>query len=279
MTIKNLSDLSFDTVIECFLLAFEDYDIKMPTDRNYYKKRWKAAKVDLNLSYGMFDNEKLIGFIIHAIDKRAGILTAFNTGTGVIPEYRGNRIVKSIYEYALNDLQHNGIEKSTLEVITKNVRAIRSYESVGFKITKTYKCYDGSIKIENNDQFELIEIALKNVDWKKLPNQQYYSWDFQKETVLEGSYTFFQVLNNNQPESYFIINPKNRYLAQFDILNTENKGWERLFMAIKQISNEIRIINVDDRLKYKLDYIELIGLENSVNQYEMELDIRGGNTG
>ena len=132
MTVKNLSDISIDELLDSFLSAFENYFVKMPSDRNYYVERWKAAKVDFNFSYGMMDKGKIIGFIIHAIDKRAGILTAFNTGTGVIPAYRGKRIVKSIYEYALEDLWQNGIEKSTFEVITKNNVAIRSYESVGF---------------------------------------------------------------------------------------------------------------------------------------------------
>lgn len=234
MTIKNLKNTSFDELLDCFLLAFENYYVQMPADRAYYKKRWKAAKVDFKLSYGMFDKGRLVGFIIHAVDKRAGILTAFNTGTGVIPAYRGKRIVKLIYEYALKDLRQNGIEKSTLEVITKNNIAVRAYESVGFKICKKYKCYAGNIKIENGGQFELKEIALKNVDWEKLPNQQFYSWDFQKETILKGNYRFFQVLNNKEPESFFIINPERQSLAQFDLLNTQNKGWKGCFQRLNK---------------------------------------------
>jgi len=276
MTIKNLSNTSFDALLDCFLLDFENYYVKMPTDRNHYKKRWKAAKVDFNLSYGMFDKEKLVGFIIHAVDKRNGVLIAYNTGTGVIPEYRGKRIVKSIYEYALKDLEHNGIEKSTLEVITENKIAIRAYKSIGFEICKRYKCYFGNIKIESDDECELKEMALQNIDWKKLPNQQFYSWDFQKETILEGNYTFYQILNNKEPESFFIINTEKQFLAQFDLLNTENKGWKRLFLAIKQVLDPFRINNVDDRLKDKIDNLSLFGLENSVDQYEMELEVKGG---
>ena len=278
MKVKKISNISLDNLLDSFLLAFENYFVKMPSDRNYYKERWEAAKVDFNLSYGMFDKDKLVGFIIHAIDKRSGVYTAFNTGTGVIPGYRGKRIVKSIYEYALKDLWLNGIEKSTLEVITKNDIAIRSYESIGFKVCKKYKCYDGEIKIEKKDAFELKEIELKNIDWEKFPNQQFYSWDFQKETILERNYLAFQVLNNKEIESYFIISPENLYLAQFDLLNDENKGWNRLFSAIKKVSGTIKVINVDERLKDKLDILSLVELENTVDQYEMELKIKDSNT-
>ena len=97
MIVKHLGHTDFNTIMACFLSAFENYFVKMPTDPKYYKQRWKAAKVNFNLSYGMFDNDKLVGFIINAIDERYGEYIAFNTGTGVIPEYRGQKIVKSIY--------------------------------------------------------------------------------------------------------------------------------------------------------------------------------------
>ena len=277
MTVRKLNKISFDELLDCFLLAFENYYVQMPTNRTYYKQRWKAAKVDFSLSYGMFDNEKLIGFIIHAIDKRYKVKTAFNTGTGVIPAYRGKRIVKSIYDYAVNDLRHNGIEKSTLEVITKNEKAIRAYESIGFEICKEYMCYAGTINTNGDAQLELKEMPIKNFDWDKLPNQQFYSWDFQKETIIEGNYVLYQVMNNNKPESYFIINIENKYLAQFDILNDDKKAWRRLFKGIKQVTDEVKIINVDKRLSDKLDNIRLLELQNTINQYEMELKITGGN--
>jgi len=66
-------------------------------------------------------------------------------------------------------------------------------------------------------------------------------------------------------------------LAQLDLLNTKNNGWNRLFSAIKQISTTIKINNVDERLKEKVNQISAIGLENKVNQYEMELIIKGSN--
>jgi ribosomal protein S18 acetylase RimI-like enzyme len=273
MNVKNLSSTSFDELLDCFLIAFENYFVKMATDRNYYKVRWKAAKVDFNYSYGMFSNGKLIAFIIHAIDKRNGAITAYNAGTGVLPEYRGKRIVNTIYEYALKDLAQNGIEKSTLEVITKNEVAIRSYESISFKITKNYKCFNGVINAENDDPILLKELDIKTIDWNSLPNQHFYSWDNQKESIIAGNYRFFQVQYKNEPESFFIIKPENQYVAQFDLLLSTNDGWNRLFSAIKQISPTVKINNVDSRLQDKIDYLNLAGLDNSIDQYEMELKI------
>ena len=64
------------------------------------------------------------------------------------------------------------------------------------------------------------------------------------------------------------------YLAQFGLLNAENASWERLFAAIQQISKSVRINNVDARLKDKIKNLSLFGLENSIDQYEMELTLQ-----
>lgn len=274
MEVKNLSNIPFEDIMACFLAAFEGYFVQMPTEKAYYQRRWKAAKVDFDQSYGMFDKGRLVGFIINAIDKRNGILTAFNTGTGVIPEYRGKRIVKSIYAHAIGELRQQGVEKSTLEVITKNDIAIRSYKSIGFSIYKHYKCFKGSI-VSSAVHPELREIAIEKTDWSGLPNQHRYSWDNQKESIKRGTYRFFQVLHKKKPESFFVINNDGDYLAQFDLLNDDDNGWERLFSGISQISDTIKINNVDGRLEKKLNYLGKIGLENTVDQYEMELNLNG----
>lgn len=278
MKVKNLNKVSFDEIIDCFLKAFANYYVKMPTDKEYYRQRWDAAKVDFNLSYGMFDQEKLIGFIIHAIDKRFGIPTAFNTGTGVIPDYRGQKIVQSIYDFALRDLRKNGIKKTTLEVITKNERAIRAYKSVGFEVCKEYKCYAGKITSESDVHIEVQKKSTQDYDWDKLPNQQWYSWDFQKETIIESNYDLYEVMYKDKPESYFIIHPEKKYLAQFDLFTQNKKNWKRLFQAIGQVENEIRIINVDKRLTDKIDHIHVLNLQNTINQFEMELVITDDNS-
>jgi len=273
MQVTNLSTTVIHEVIDCFLTAFEGYFVKMPTDHHYYIERWKAAGVDFNLSYGMFDEGELVAFIIHAVDNRAGKLIAFNTGTGVIPSYRGKRIVSAMYEYALNDLKQYGIERSTLEVITENERAVRAYQGVGFEICKHYQCFAGNIKLESKEPYELKDIPFAKVTWDKLPNQAYYSWDFQQETILAGSNRFYEVWHNDQPESFFIFNSDKKRLLQFDLLSNTDKGWGRLFSAVSQLADSISIINVDDRLTEKIAALNSVGLVVTVEQFEMELEL------
>ncbi|MEM7654635.1 MAG: GNAT family N-acetyltransferase [Bacteroidota bacterium] len=265
-----LSDTSFDELLACFLQAFEGYFVPMPTDPAYYQQRWKAAKVNFDLSYGMFDEGKLVGFMIHAVDKRNGSLTAFNTGTGVLPEYRGQRMVQAMYDFALTDLQRHGIRRSTLEVITENQRAIRAYKQVGFSITKHYQCFAGEIQAPKAAGILVREKALEGIDWGQLPDQAAYSWDFQAESLLGSDYRYVEVGKAENPESYFFLHPQTHRVAQLGVIRPEEGAWERLFAAIHQFSPTISIINVEASLHDKLSAIRSVGLKNTVNQYEME---------
>ena len=270
MIVRHLGHTDFSEIMDCFLLSFEGYFVKMPTDHNYYKQRWKAAGVNFELSYGMFDNDKLVGFIIHAVDIRGGDLTAFNTGTGVIPEYRGRRIVKSIYDYAISDLIKNGITKSVLEVIKENKKAIKAYEGVGFKICKTFKCFSGELSVSEKS-IELREVSFNEISWEQMPNQDKYSWDFNNRSLKEGNSKYYHVIKNGVIESFFSINMANGTINQLEVLNTKKGNWERLFFAVQSICKQVRIINIDDTLKSKIVAVKKADLTNTVNQYEMEM--------
>ncbi len=272
MKVKSLDTIDFEVLMECFLRSFENYYVKMPTNYNYYKNRWKAAGVNYDLSFGMFDNNKLVGFIMNAIDKHGEDIIAFNTGTGVIPEYRGKRIVKSIYDYAIPILIERGITKCQLEVITENEKAFKTYKSIGFNIYRTLKCFGGELS-KSNLQIQIKEIDFKNIDWSKIPNQDSYSWDFRKSVLKKGVFKYYKVYNEGNLESYFSLNHENGTINQLEVFKDDESTWDNLFSAIGSIAKKVRIINVDDRLKSKITAIEKASLKNTVNQYEMELSL------
>ncbi len=275
MVVRHLGDTDFSSIMECFLFAFENYFVKMPTDYNFYKQRWKASGVRFYLSYGMFDKDILVGFIINAVGERQGKLIAYNSGTGVIPDYRGERIVKTIYDYAIPDLIESGITKCLLEVITENVKAIKSYEGIGFEKCKHYKCFGGTISVENQNNYTLREVDFDAVNWGEIPNQELYSWDNQNRSLEQGDYKYIEIIVDNQVQSFFSINPENGYLAQLEVLNHTDLSWKTLFSAIQSLQKDVRINNTDDRLTDEIKAVESVGLKNTVDQFEMELTLNG----
>ncbi|WP_422860738.1 GNAT family N-acetyltransferase [Flagellimonas sp. S174] len=271
MTIRNLRNIDFETLIGCFLDCFEGYFVRMPSDIEYYRKRWRMAKVDLALSFGAFDRDNLVGFLIHAVDRRNNELIAHNTGTGVLANYRGRHIVDAIYDHALPILKEKGIEKSTLEVITENIPALKAYERIGFERIRGLRCYSGNISVKKErTDFNLQKVHFNAFDWGRTDQSQ-YSWDNHIQTVRSGPFVVYVVHRGSDWESYFVINPTTRYLAQFEVLTETECSWERLFSAIAKISKTVKINNVDQSLKYKIDFLNHIGLTNTVDQYEIEL--------
>lgn len=269
MTIQNLSNTPFQTIVETFLSAFENYFVKMPTESSYYEQRWATAKVDFRYSYGVFDDNQLVAFIINAVDIRNGKKTAYNTGTGVIPSHRGQRLVQKIYDFAISDLVENGFQTTTLECITANEIAIKAYKRAGFEITRKYLCYKGDLNLKETS--EAIQIEAKDFDWSLVPNSSLYSWDFQRETIQNGDYKYYLVYNKNQLESFFILHGTQPMLGQFDVLKPNHEAWKRLFGAIQKVSPFIKINNLNDKLQDKVAFINQLGLDNHINQYEMEL--------
>ncbi len=271
MEVKSLDTVGFSVLMDCFHSAFDNYYVKMPTDNDYYKERWAMAGVQLNLSYGMFENDHLVGFIINAIDTRGGVVVAFNTGTGVLPEYRGQRIVRSIYEFAIPRLKKYGVTVCQLEVIKDNTPAIKAYQNIGFSISKNYKCYQGAIEIDAAINDYLLEkVDSQYFDWDMF-QQSEYSWDNHLNTIVKGSYHYYCITIDGHEDSYFVINPESGYVPQFKVLNHSNNNWIRLFAGIQTISKTIKINNVDEKLTEKIEALKKVGMTNTVDQYEMEL--------
>ena len=269
MRIMNLATTDFSVIIECFLKAFANYYVPMPTDHNYYKKRWAIAGVRYDLSYGVFENDKLIAFMLHAVDEREGVQIAFNTGTGVLPNYRGQHLVQKLYAIALKDFKNIGVKKIKLEVIQENSKAIRAYQKVGFTIQKELLCYKGFLKPISSDKIVVKAVDIKNVDWQEIPNQLEYSWDFQKETLINSSYRFYYLLEENIYMGYFIIDVDNKMIAQFDLLVDDENQWQYLFAAMASFGKEFRLINLSAARIDKKNQLEIYGWENTINQYEM----------
>lgn len=271
MQIRSLRDTPFKDILECFFQAFHKYYVDISKDHEYYKERWRMANVNYGLSFGAFHGDKLVGFVLNAVDCREGLLTAYNACTGVLPEFRGKKLVKSIYDYAIPVLKTNEIERCTLEVITKNERAIKAYASVGFEITKHYKCFSGTLPNKTSRDHQVCEGSFTTEVLIMLLNQNWYSWENHALTITKGNYRYFEILFQGTTESYFIIAPSGGYVAQMEVL-VENPGaWNRLFSGLAQIAGQIKVNNVDERLTDKITYLQNAGLTNYLDQYEMQM--------
>ena len=145
ITIRPLTGQSVATLTQTFNEAFSDYDVPLQITEAQLADKLMADQIDLTLSPGAFDQDRLVGFIWHGIE---GDL-AWNGGTGVVPSYRGQRITDQLYAFILPHLRAAGIKKTVLEVLQNNHPAVHIYQKNGFVVQRELDCFLGSIKVVN----------------------------------------------------------------------------------------------------------------------------------
>ena len=270
MKIKNLASTSFDEVISCFLSAFEGYFVKLPDAKDYWEKRFINARVNWELSYGMFEGEKLVGYIIKAVDQHLNRLTAYNTGTGVLTEYRGRGVVDSLYEHALPLLKQLGIEKCLLEVICENKRAIKVYERIGFQTIRTLRSFTGTIPqvVAENP---LQKCHFSKVLESGLYKAAHYSWDNTAQAVamMSANVQTWCLNGNTSPDAYLVIDGTGNILQ----LESNSENYELLLLSAAALAQDVKLTNIDSERIGLIDTLQKWNFSNPVNQFEMEMFI------
>lgn len=267
LKIDSLESVSIETLTNAICIAFADYSVKMPSDPMYWKSRFAAARVDYKLSQGIYNKNELIAFVINAVDLHEGVLTAYNTGTGVFSAHRGNRYIDKIYDYAIPLFKELLIKKCALEVIVENERAIKVYNRIGFQKTKVLKSYAGTLPDYDVAKIDLKEFKLDQISTQVDPG---YSWDFKKTTILKlaDKYRAFRVYKSAKEIGYFVIREDNGTLAQYEVTDND---WELLFTGIAKVLKTIKINNIDSIKGELIAYLKSIDFPNPINQYEMEM--------
>ncbi len=279
MKIKSLAETTPEDILNAFNKSFSDYFVPFKLTQAQLTSKMIADKIDLELSIGAFENQKLIAFILHGFDTIDDQSVAYNGGTGVIPEKRGAGLTKQMYHYVLPILEKKGIDKIILEVITQNIQAIKSYKTAGFKTTRELACFKGNFKFTKSSKDIQIK-ELKTYDWKEM--EAFWdiktTWQNSKQVVSKSKSDndAYGAYIKNQLIGYVICNPKSKRIQQI----ATHKDYRKKGVASKLITELAKkhgeafsIINVDKRATHVIRFFNAIGFESYIEQLEMELEI------
>jgi len=140
LEIKTLEGCTFKEIEEVFNLSFSDYYFPIRFTAQQLEQKFEREDGNLMLSVGVFDNGKLVGFILHFLSKLNGEVALYNGGTGVIPTHRGHGLTQRMWMFIQPTLKEYRVEKMILEVLTVNEPAIAIYKRIGFKLKRTLNC-------------------------------------------------------------------------------------------------------------------------------------------
>ncbi len=148
MEIRNLAYTDFDTLFRGFERAFADYEIRF--DKGEVHSMLKRRGYNPELSFAAFDNGEIVAFTLNGTGTFNGLPTAYDTGTGTVEKYRGQRIAGKIFTYSVPFLKEAGIGQYLLEVLQANRKAISVYRRMNFEVTREFDCFRQTIGLINN---------------------------------------------------------------------------------------------------------------------------------
>jgi ribosomal protein S18 acetylase RimI-like enzyme len=276
---KTMEDISLTELTQTFNSAFSDYLVKLQFSESQMLQKLKSENIQLSMSYGAYEKNKLVGFILNAFDSYYYPKSIYNAGTGVIPEFRGLRIIEQLYSYAIKELVTKGFVNHQLEVAIENEKAKKVYEKTGFKIYRDLACYKGKSIQTINSTFEvrkLNTINLKEVNqfWNYNP-----TWQNDSPTInrMIERLTVLAAEINSSIIGYCIFNKDSGRIHQLAVKKEwRNKGVGRSLInriVSEGHDDELTILNIDKRDLETNQFLTNLGFTAYVDQYEMKLEI------
>jgi len=277
MQFKSLENTSIADLVHVFNEAFSDYIIPMHLTKEQLLNKIIAESIQRKLSFGAFDGDKLVGFILHGTEIQNGEKIAYNGGTGVIPERRGKNLTSQLYDHSLPILKKAGINKILLEVISDNHKAFNTYSKIGFKKNRTLNCYKGSIADFSTDSSVHVQ-HIYQPDWNLL--KTFWNWapSWQNSvTAINNSWSLLDtigIFNDDKLVGYVVCNPKLNKILQFAIdKNFRKTGLgKQLFQyyALNK-SKSVSLNNIDSGDVETNSFLTSTGLKMYLQQEEMQL--------
>ena len=281
-TVKELEPGLLTDMYLAFLDSFSDYEIPFRLTKDQFVKKFiEKLKIDFDLSAGVFDQSLgLAGFIFTTLNNYNNLKTAYNGGTGVRPRYRGHRLVSRMYDFLIPKFRQVGVEQCVLEVLVGNTKAISVYKNIGFEISTMYRCF----KLERHFKFAMLpdEYTIHKVPvpgWNKyesfteaqtsfLDSGSMIDQNLENETVVEVSF-------NSECVGYAIYQPALGRISQFAVAPAHRGrgvGKGLVYYAWQTSKNKtLTVMNVADRYQDLGGFLEHIGFQNQLDQFEMVL--------
>jgi len=278
---ESLIHVGREEIYQSFLKAFSDYQVPMDMTFPQFEKMLKRRGFDPNVSVGAFKEDSLVGFILNGCRTWNGKATAYDVGTGVIPQFRKQGITNHMLHAARENFVKSGVEQYVLEVLTANTSAADIYTKNGFTVEREFLCCQMGRGNNRTDIIHQTERVMEP-DWELFRKFWDYqpSWQnsIQSIKAVRESFDILAVRINNCIVGYGIIDKITGEIPQIAVdKNWRNKGIGRSILADlmnQTSSDQIKILNIDNRLEAMLHFITAAGFHNTVNQYEMILELQ-----
>jgi ribosomal protein S18 acetylase RimI-like enzyme len=275
--IKSLDDTSFDNLHIAFSKAFEDYKFQISYDQLF--AMLKRRGFNPKLSFADFDNDEITAFTFNGIGIFQDKKTAYDTGTGTLPNYRQQGLANRIFTYSIPFLKENMIEQYLLEVLQENSAAISVYQKLGFSITREFNYYHQPINeiLFSSSNIPIdITIAVISPEIMDVSFHDFNpSWQNSLESITRSKETFkiLGAFYNDHLIGYCATEPATGDISQIAV--KQNFRRQGLGTALLQqasgysLSGTIKIVNTDPNCCSLNGFLSKLNIPLRGKQFEM----------
>ena len=270
-----LSSADFHSLYECFLNAFSDYQVELKMSEGQFQQRIVRDGVELELSAGAFDGERMIGFYMNGSGIWQGQRTVYDAGTGVVPDHRRRGVAEELFEFIAPRLKEFGFTQYLLEVITSNERAVALYRKLGFEETRTLAVLRATEAAKSLQEVEGVTIRrMDEPDWDVFCAY----WDGEPSWQNSGA-AIDRVRDRVEIVGAFVdakcvgygaVFKPSGILMQLAVAREHRRrGIGRRLLAELSGEKLLRTNNVDQGLTGTLEFYKACGFEIILRQFEM----------
>jgi len=293
---NTLNNIPPATICTVFNQAFSDYIVPVQLNMSLLGQKMQGENISLAHSIGVFDNMYLVGLILHGAADWSQPQQLYNGGTGVIPSYRGQRLVQQLYEHFTPAFKQQGVKQLLLEVISTNTPALKAYQHCGFRQTRLFHCYKGMPApwkpIPQKDLMPLSASARPTLiirselydnikpDWPLLETfaSQQPSWGNSRATIQrEGiDTTTWLAYEEDMLVGYISIHRATKRIRQMGVHPDHRRkgiGSALLQHAVNEHQGPFSFINITEENKGLREFLLKSGFTTTVQQYEMVLEL------
>jgi ribosomal protein S18 acetylase RimI-like enzyme len=284
MEYRFLRKEDFSVLYPTYLKAFLDYVVNMQFTEEQLMELLVRRGIRYDISVGVFDNEKLIGFNLNGLDSWNGRLTVYDTSTGIIPEYRGKGITYELFNFSFPKLKELNVEQYLLEVLDSNEKAFKAYSKIGFKEIRGFDCFifkSDSINENRKNQTNIHYKIETEPDWELYRTfwDWHPSWQNSINSIKRSKdrKVIITALDNGNCIGYGIIYSTGDIpqIAVDENYRRRGIGTNIILELIKHMDQgkTARTINIDRSAKGTIALLNSSGFEYFISQKEMLLEI------
>ena len=273
----NAADLR--SLYECFLAAFSDYQVDMRMSPEEFAQRIARDGVQLEISAGAFDDDRLIAFYMNGRGLWQGQQTVYDAGTGVIPTYRGKGIAKELFAFMIPRLKESAVSQYLLEVLISNQPARTLYRKLGFVDTRKLTVLRAKAPLKAVGYLSGVSIRpVEQADWRLFESfwDGYPSWQNSIDAVerIANQRTILGAYLNGSCVGYGVVFRPSGNLMQLAVAPAHRR--KRIGSGILQAlsaGDSLKINNIDEELEDTLAFYKANGFTVVLEQYEMKKEI------